>query len=60
MRVVTPAARSAAVAQEGPAGPRQRVQPVHLAGPVTLKWISYDVKHQTLEMYGAETCPAAG
>ena len=30
-----------------PEGPRQRVQAVHLAFPTTLKWISYDLKHQT-------------
>ncbi|HWK24963.1 MAG TPA: M14 family zinc carboxypeptidase [Solirubrobacter sp.] len=30
-----------------PEGPRQRVQAVHLAFPATLKWISYDLKHQT-------------
>ena len=30
-----------------PAGPRQRVQAVHLDGPVTLKWIAYDIKGQT-------------
>ena len=31
-----------------PQGPRQRVQAVHLDGPVTLKWISYDIKNQTI------------
>jgi hypothetical protein len=30
-----------------PAGPRQRVQAVHLPGPVTLKWISVDIKKQS-------------
>ena len=40
----TPTRESTAYA---PAGPRQRVQAVHLDGPVTLKWISYDIKKQT-------------
>jgi hypothetical protein len=33
--------------QYEPDGPRQRVQAVHLPGPVTLKWIAYDIKGQT-------------
>jgi hypothetical protein len=30
-----------------PEGPRQRVQAVHLPGPVTLKWMSVDIKGQS-------------